>query len=105
YLNSDHPSFETHVSRLRRVDFVPVLLGPTLPRADRTLEERNAFCRAMLILFKPWRNLRDLKAEEESWSQAYDRVTFGDYVQNIIRNINVEHECRDARERIDTERR
>ncbi|KAI0067116.1 hypothetical protein BV25DRAFT_1771986, partial [Artomyces pyxidatus] len=84
---------------------VPVLLGPMLPRDDRSAEEKDAFCRAMLILFKPWRKLSDLKLPGESWSSAYDRFEFGSAARKVIENVNVEHQCRDARERIDTERR
>ncbi|KAA1478248.1 hypothetical protein DENSPDRAFT_861822 [Dentipellis sp. KUC8613] len=57
----------THVSRLRTRPFVPVILGPTIGRTDREFEERSLFCRAMLILFKPWRRPSDLKMPGQTW--------------------------------------
>ncbi|KZV62853.1 hypothetical protein PENSPDRAFT_551691, partial [Peniophora sp. CONT] len=64
FSSAAHPKFETHVARLRTIPVVPVILGPTLPRRDRAEEE---WCRAMLILFKPWRSLEDLKRPSETW--------------------------------------
>ncbi|KAI0057143.1 hypothetical protein BV25DRAFT_1775046, partial [Artomyces pyxidatus] len=89
---------------LRTSRFVPVLLGPKLPREDRSADEKNAFCRAMLILFKPWRGLHDLKSPDETWTEAYERSNLGEDAQRVIRNINIEHQCRDARDRINTDR-
>ena len=34
-----HPNFDTHTNRIRKVPFVPVLLGEALPRGDRSPEE------------------------------------------------------------------
>ncbi|KZT55184.1 hypothetical protein CALCODRAFT_406669, partial [Calocera cornea HHB12733] len=62
-----HPQHSTHQLRLSNAAHVPVILGPTLPRGDRGLEERSLWCRAMLILFKPWRTFNDLLPLGESW--------------------------------------
>ncbi|KZT59319.1 hypothetical protein CALCODRAFT_413126, partial [Calocera cornea HHB12733] len=62
-----HPQYGTHQLRLSNAAHVPVVLGPTLPRADRGVEERLDWCRAMVILFKPWRTLDDLLPPGESW--------------------------------------
>ncbi|KAI0054516.1 hypothetical protein BV25DRAFT_1768404, partial [Artomyces pyxidatus] len=105
YLSNEHPSYETHLSRLRQSSFVPVVLGPTLPRSDRSVEEYDKFCRAMLIIFKPWRTLVDLKGAGETWSEAYGRHSFPAASMKIINNINVEHQCKDARDRMSSERR
>ncbi|KAF8177145.1 hypothetical protein K438DRAFT_1606639, partial [Mycena galopus ATCC 62051] len=83
---------------MRRVPFVNVLLGPTIPRPDRGPEEREKWCRAMLILFKPWRTVKDLRGPHEKWSDAFQRATFSDYAVQIIRNMRVEDECKDARD-------
>ncbi|KAI0059802.1 hypothetical protein BV25DRAFT_1777328, partial [Artomyces pyxidatus] len=90
---------------LRSLPLVPVVLGPTLPRADREVEERQLWCRAMLILFKPWRSVADLKGADESWQEAYDKYEFPRRLRRVIENINVEHECKDARDQYDNERR
>ncbi|KAI0065027.1 hypothetical protein BV25DRAFT_1778848, partial [Artomyces pyxidatus] len=89
---------------LQRERFVPVLLGPRLPRGDCSAEEKEQLSRMLLILFKPWRVLQDLKSMNETWTEAYQRQEFPALLKRIICNIHVEHECRDARERIDKER-
>ncbi|KAJ7152243.1 hypothetical protein C8R43DRAFT_820320, partial [Mycena crocata] len=76
-----------------------VLLGNTLPRPDRSPMERDKWCRAMLILFKPWRQLADLKAPGQSWTDAYEATVFTPYTSSIMTNLNVENECKDARDK------
>ncbi|KAI0059383.1 hypothetical protein BV25DRAFT_1781053, partial [Artomyces pyxidatus] len=105
FASADHPLFASHVSRLRAVPYVPVLLGPSLPRADRSPEEHEQWCRAMMILFKPWRSFADLKGVGDSWTMAFDAHCFPAHLLKIMDNINVEHECKDAREQYDEERR
>ncbi|KZO92228.1 hypothetical protein CALVIDRAFT_487901, partial [Calocera viscosa TUFC12733] len=62
-----HPQWGSHQLRLSVGSSVLVILGPTLPRGDRGLEERTKWCRAMLILFKPWRTIDDLLQARETW--------------------------------------
>ena len=50
----------------------------------------------MLILFKLWQNVSDLKEPGVSWSVAFDSVNFSEHALDIIKNINVENECKDA---------
>ncbi|KZO94889.1 hypothetical protein CALVIDRAFT_483665, partial [Calocera viscosa TUFC12733] len=71
-----HPQRDSHQLRLSLDASVPVILGPTLPRGDRSLDERTRWCRAMLILFKPWRALVDLLQPDESWDEAFERFSF-----------------------------
>lgn len=99
-----HPHFSTHLVRLRSPVIV-VLLGPTLPRPDRGLVEYDKWCRAILILFKPWRCLLDLKASGESWSSAFSRTVFPSNALEVIRNLNLENECKDARDEYNKQRR
>ncbi|KAI0028112.1 hypothetical protein K488DRAFT_8906, partial [Vararia minispora EC-137] len=100
-----HPQFASHVLGIRGVAYVPVLAGPVIPRADRSEEEKSRFHRAMLILFKPWRDEEDLIPEGMTWTQAFEATTFSPYLARIIRNIHVENECRDARIESDRIRR
>jgi hypothetical protein len=58
-----HPNFKTHTNRMCEIPFVPILLGDALPCGDRGIWEREQWCRAMVILFKPWRKSSDLKLE------------------------------------------
>lgn len=84
---------------------LPVLVGPKIPRRDRSPEERERGCRALLILFKPWRTEADLRDPGESWSSAYARYRFPLHIQFVIQNIHLENECKDARDSYAEERR
>lgn len=102
-----HPQIDTHVARQRDLNVVPVLLGNALPRPDTNGEAGHTrWCRAMLILFKPWRTSRDLKTADQSWDDAYIEwhVQCSSRVMNIISNTNLENECSDARDTHDTRR-
>ncbi|PBK65644.1 hypothetical protein ARMSODRAFT_860094, partial [Armillaria solidipes] len=58
------------------------------------------YCRLMLILFKPWRHASDLRADGQSWVDAFhafrevctERITF------IMNNMQILHECWDSRD-------
>ncbi|KAF5309630.1 hypothetical protein D9611_013937 [Ephemerocybe angulata] len=53
---------------------------------------------ALLTLFVPWRSPLDLKSSCESWDAAFDRYSFSDRHLQIISNMNIRHECYDARD-------
>ncbi|KAI0055898.1 hypothetical protein BV25DRAFT_1780412, partial [Artomyces pyxidatus] len=105
YISAEHPLFHTHLCRLGTAAAVPVLLGPTISRPDKSIDERESWARSMLILFKPWRGLQDLKRRDETWYEAYERYEFPVHLRKIIENIQVETECRDARTEYDVARR
>ncbi|KAI0689534.1 hypothetical protein C8T65DRAFT_543694, partial [Cerioporus squamosus] len=95
-----HTQFMTHGLRKRSNWYVPVILGDRIPRADREPEEREAWSRTMLILFVPWRTPSDLRCSTESWSDAFQRRK-NDIPRNLLQvmeNMNVLSECRDARD-------
>ncbi|KIJ58691.1 hypothetical protein HYDPIDRAFT_33934 [Hydnomerulius pinastri MD-312] len=102
---TEHPQHGTHIVRLRSVPYVVVPIGSAIPRPDRGPEEREEWCRAMLILFKPWRQPSDLKDPHTSWSTAFDATAFSGDCQRIMANMNVENECKDAGETYDEARR
>ena len=52
---------------------IPVILGPRIPRNDRSPEELEEWSRSILILFIPWRHPADLKQRDETWTDAYRR--------------------------------
>ncbi|KZO98247.1 hypothetical protein CALVIDRAFT_478596, partial [Calocera viscosa TUFC12733] len=66
-----HGQQYTHCLRERDKPVLPVLLGPTIARRNGSNRESDAWCRAMLVLFCPWRRPCDLKREHESWSDAF----------------------------------
>ncbi|KAJ7131641.1 hypothetical protein C8R43DRAFT_821548, partial [Mycena crocata] len=89
----------------RSFPVIPVLLGPNLPRPDRSDGEYERWCRSMLILFKPWRTMEDLKGDHMTWEAAFNSTTFTATSLRIMRNMNVENECKDARDEHDKLRR
>lgn len=97
----DHPQYETHLLRKRVVWVIPVVLGPRIPRNDRSPEELEDWCRSVLVLFLPWRTPADLKYPQESWTDAYSRHrhTIPSHHRAIIQNMSVLAECRDARDK------
>ncbi|KAJ3967154.1 hypothetical protein EV361DRAFT_774268, partial [Lentinula raphanica] len=73
--------------------------GPGLPRRDR-LEVYDRYCRVMLILFKPWRTLSDLRMPSETWSDAFKDFLkeCPDSICKLITNMQLLHECKDSRD-------
>lgn len=96
-----HPEVKTHMLRRRKEinRLVPVPIGPRIYRRD-VPDIREEYCRLMLILFKPWRNLMQLKEEFSSWEEAFQ--SFNDAasprVLKIMENMQRLHECRDSRD-------
>lgn len=64
---SAHPAYGSHVRVLRGSNHnnIPNFIGPAFPRNDDP-SQRAFYCASMLMLFKPWHNMRtDLKADTE----------------------------------------
>ncbi|KAG2148942.1 hypothetical protein DEU56DRAFT_696604, partial [Suillus clintonianus] len=83
---------------MRRTPVVPVLLGDAIPRPDGAEEDYEKYCRCMMILFKPWRKLMSLKGDNMTWIESFEAETFSPMITAVIRNMNVEKECKDARD-------
>ncbi|KZT53414.1 hypothetical protein CALCODRAFT_440119, partial [Calocera cornea HHB12733] len=91
--------------RKRLTPVVPVLLGNSIPPRDGSPQQYQVWCRSMLTLFKPWRKPCDLRARAESWSSAFERTVFPSASRELMRNLNVFRECKDARDAYNEERR
>ncbi|EGO01394.1 hypothetical protein SERLA73DRAFT_72330 [Serpula lacrymans var. lacrymans S7.3] len=96
-----HPQSHSHLLRVRDVASVPLLLGHSLPRADRGDCECKEWSRVMLILFKPWVTL---KPSNDTWHKTFLAHNFPPALQMGINNMNVENKCRDARDKYETDR-
>ena len=98
---ADHPQHQTHIIRKRTKWVIPVVLGNKMPRPDRNDEDRQLWARTVLALFQPWRKPSDLKETDEDWIDAYERQKFciPPEHMNIVHNMNVLTECRDARDK------
>lgn len=93
-----HPKSDTHQIRIRKTFVVPVLIGPSLPRPDRGDQEYEEWCRLMLVLFKPWRTVADLISINQPWVDSFSSCQFKEEHMYIMKNMNVENECKDARD-------
>ncbi|KAF9066656.1 hypothetical protein BDP27DRAFT_1158215, partial [Rhodocollybia butyracea] len=93
-----HPLAKTHVPVTTRnwQNVVPNFIGPPLPRPDK--EDRKFYCCTILTLFKPWRTGKDLKDENESWHESFEKYEFGEKELLYIKNMNLRYECLDARD-------
>ncbi|KAI9059355.1 hypothetical protein FKP32DRAFT_1580029 [Trametes sanguinea] len=100
FSGQDHTQYKSHCLRMRNTWTVPVILGDRIPRCDRGEEEREMWARMVMILFIPWRNPSDLKAESESWLSAYERQrhVFTKQQLGFISQMNILSECRDVRD-------
>ncbi|KIM73533.1 hypothetical protein PILCRDRAFT_15186 [Piloderma croceum F 1598] len=85
---------------------VPVLIGPEIPRRDRD-ENCQRYSRLMLILFKPWRHIRDLRDAGQSWSDALEKYLHvcPHDAKTVMDNMQILHECKDSRDDHFAERR
>lgn len=82
---------------------LPNIIGQWFPRRD-TGENYHYYCASMLMLLKPWRNLRtDLKDENESWESAFENFVANhgeeENVKFTLSNIQFFHECDSAVQR------
>ncbi|PPQ74673.1 hypothetical protein CVT26_005519, partial [Gymnopilus dilepis] len=96
----NHPQRGTHRVCMRTKPVLPVMLGPSLPSKKNSTETIDAWAKQVLVLFKPWRTIHDLKRDDQSWSNAYN-VYEGEGLQarhgKIIQNMQLLTECADAR--------
>ena len=108
-LDPGHMQSGKRVQQVRRnvsTHYTPVLIGPALPRRDSTLLYAR-YCCLMLILFKPWCVISDLQNPGEPWAEAFDRFvgTSSERIRHILNNMQVLHECKDAKDIEDRRRR
>ncbi|TDL13846.1 hypothetical protein BD410DRAFT_734788, partial [Rickenella mellea] len=79
--------------------FIPVPIGPAIPRRDRP-DQRARYCRLMLMFFKPWRHASDLRCTHQSWEDAFTEFT-GTCSPRFLKfmdNMQILHECKDSRD-------
>ncbi|KAJ7811473.1 hypothetical protein B0H14DRAFT_2289113, partial [Mycena olivaceomarginata] len=103
-----HDEEKTHILRVRASDdtFVPVPIGPGIPRRDKK-DVWPRYCRLMLIFFKPWRHAPDLRGNHPSWESAFTEFvqTCDPKLVSKMENMQILHECRDSRDDHFAERR
>ncbi|KAI0351716.1 hypothetical protein OH77DRAFT_1498333 [Trametes cingulata] len=104
-LHASHPLYATHVvhRRAEETEYVLNFVGGTLPRPDRG--DLAVYQKTMLVLFRPWRNGRDLLGCSQSLPEAFASYTFSEQAMTIMKNMNVLYECYDARDDYSASRR
>ena len=100
-LHPMHPEYLSKVQRIRRnqcKQFVPVPIGPAIPRRDRP-ELYARYARLMLVLFKPWRKEADLRGSAASWPEAFNQFmeSCDKETQGVMNNMQILHECKDSK--------
>ena len=95
---SSHPQFATHQVTICSDDKakIPDFIGGALPRSDRG--DREYYCCVMLTLFKPWRDGKNLKTEDQSWDDAFREFNFTDRQKRLMLFFNLRYDCLDARD-------
>ncbi|CAF1616732.1 unnamed protein product, partial [Adineta ricciae] len=88
-----HPQATTYLMMKHIEHRVPILYGPQIPRRDRE-DTQERYCRAILTLFVPWRNVSDLCDVNQKWEDALSsrQHHISGHSQNIIDNIQILHE-------------
>lgn len=97
----NHPQRNSHQLYIKTKASIPVILGPKFSRPNRSVEEHNLWAKEMLIMFKPWRTVEDLKSSQQTWEEAYSiyQESISPVFKRIINNIHVLSECKDARDK------
>ncbi|KAF8997208.1 hypothetical protein BDQ17DRAFT_1177307, partial [Cyathus striatus] len=73
--------------------------GPSIPCQDLG-QTMHCHAHLMLLFFKPWRSVTDLKRAEENWIIAYKKfyLICSSKIKNRVDNMQVLHECKDSRD-------
>jgi hypothetical protein len=104
--NSHHPKSKTHIAAMRGVPMTLVLSGDSIPHSET--DKREEYAMKILTLFKPWRQISDLKDNNQSWSEAFSiwqpEARIKEYIENIDALKQSEEDRKQAvQERFNTE--
>ncbi|KAI0825468.1 hypothetical protein BC629DRAFT_1270708, partial [Irpex lacteus] len=102
---SEHPQYETYKVRMlpKSKAKVPDFIGGALPRYDRG--NREEYCMTMLTFFRPWRTGLELKSNDLTWNDEFEKYTFSQQNRNTMKYFNLRYECNDARDDYAAQRR
>jgi len=85
------------IKRLQGHETLPRFVGKWFCRSDNK-HERDLFRASMLMLLKPWRDLRDLKGDTETFEEVFDGFMSqaDDKATRVVANVKYYFECSDA---------
>ena len=98
-----HSESNSHELKVRHPTnrLVPVPIGPAFPRRD-TEGHRAKYARLMLIIYKPWRTVSDLKEPDKTWQESFEiwkqSPEFTPEIKCLLTNMQLLHECKDSRD-------
>ena len=95
-----HPQSLTHIQKIRSIPFIPTLT--CFPPDENS--NREKFAMFMLILFKPFEDICQLKDGKQSWEEAYDEFKVHEKHQQHIFNILEMHSGLAEKKQIDDAR-
>jgi hypothetical protein len=101
FTSSKHPQYSTHSLKVRRSPAIPVLLGPKIHRRHAGQGELELWARDMTILFKPWRNPKDIgPLIKGSWLKTLDTymVNIPPWERIVINNLSLLAEAKHTRD-------
>ena len=98
FFDSNHPQSKTHrILILPEKQFrVPDFKGRNLPRRDKG--NREEYCMAMMMLFRPWRSGLELKSTRATWDETFQENKFSERDCRVMDNFHLRYECNDARD-------
>jgi hypothetical protein len=99
-LKSSHYDSETHILSIRHPSTWPIIvpIGPAIPHRDNK-ECYDWYCRLMLMFFKPWRHVSDLRENFGNWREAFEHFMSGDGSEpfrSTMDHMQILHECKDC---------
>ena len=65
----EHLQFNTHELRQYKEKKIPIVIGPSFPRKGDS-QNAELYAQMILTMFKPWRNLKMLKNNNETWTRS-----------------------------------
>jgi hypothetical protein len=87
-----HQQFATTQIKLTNEEFVPFILGPSIPRQN-DIENKSLYAKCIMLLFKPWRNLTEFTKFQSSFEtqlenyliycEEHKKLAILQYIANI----------------------
>lgn len=84
----EHPMHEEYFIVERHENEIPVIIGPSVPRMN-DLTNRDLYAKIILLLFRPWRKLNNLRPNNTSWATAFDSfyLNASEEIRQLISNL------------------